>query len=1407
MLVERKKKKKRRTERVSISPLSSFFSFSFWSPATTLAAPVAPEQDKSMSRCRRSRGRERHKSVTMLLLLLLVLLPAFCFSFVSISSCVSAEAVSSDIEEYEYETRFHSTSTALATNRDTKTRQEAIGEGGTGSDGGGGGGGGGDGDGEDDAPPSQQSVMQLSVLVETVDGNIHAIDALSGEKLWKTKSGGGSLVTASGNMKVASSFEEKIKAAIVPGVDGHLYSIKPGSKAIQKMGVQASDVIMVTPNVAGDGSVVLGSKKDTVLLIHPLTGEVLSRVSGSEPEEMSESFNKASLMLRQPNDNDPGDAIKVASNLQPLLLSTTKYVIKALDHKYKEELWNISYTDVKQMSAAEGSTLLGISQLDESSAKEDSYLKQFMQVANSLKVVTTADNTIRVANTMYKWDRLWSEKLDSTPVFASVSDSMSGHVHNIKLWSSEEQKEDAEGNILVGIHADGIFIMPALKEEAGFGELPKLDFDDSTDAKGNALAVPSDVGSRLSNALRSRERDNALVPIPLEDGKPDKESLNPLPLVAFDSKGIGKDKDKSKEEFTLEDLPQDLLDKYIESYMASTQSKAAAYNPWLTTFVSVVLAVGFVFAGYFYESYMSMLKDNKQMMQKGGSLLGDTMTTSISNRRKLANEEIQLGKLIISPKILGYGSGGTIVFEGRFDRRDVAVKRLLREFYQMADKEIRTLVASDMHPSVVRCFGMEEDEEFIYVALEKCEETLEDYIASEDYGKALTAAIEESPAQEVSSKRVLPGSKQRVFNKVARIKVPSQMYEMLWDISEALASLHSKGIVHRDLKPQNVLLTQFKKAKVSDMGLSKQLLAEQSSFDGTGMGSPGWQAPEVLSQKQQYLNRMKGSDISSLDGDRTESSEWKDGKNSDTSNSTNTSNSALRISLRHTRAVDVFSLGCIIFYTLTRHHPFGAPIERDNNILRGKFDLKYISLLRMLLQEDEEDKKGVPSEVKSKDESKDNKSESKSGPKAKKGKRGKRKKEESAEEGDESKNTAKKVAGKGDKSTKKDKAEGETDESATADDGKSEDREASVQNSEDAPMSWKSVVAKRRSTLDSEAKQKAAAASKKSSAQNSSAQSRQERVFAQDPNGRVQNIAYVSWFEANNLVYAMIHSDPRLRPTMKAVLAHPFWWSFQKRIQFIMDLSHRMEKEDQVTDPTLLSFMELFGEMALNSSSWFTQIDEVVWNHSKKFRNYQTDSVKDLTRFIRNKVSHYRDASKEVLEIIGSCPDGVYTYFATVFPKLFMCLYSFTCRHLKTDPFMQKYFQDGVQPEDMECFCMRPSRALVASQYCGQDHKLKELVHPVRPGQPECEFFARTGFCRYGTDCRFDHPLKYAVAKNSAGYPIRPNKTNCEFFVKEGKCKFGQSCRFNHPEEYCYSKQKKLRESGTLAKTKGGSRW
>lgn len=35
-------------------------------------------------------------------------------------------------------------------------------------------------------------------------------------------------------------------------------------------------------------------------------------------------------------------------------------------------------------------------------------------------------------------------------------------------------------------------------------------------------------------------------------------------------------------------------------------------------------------------------------------------------------------------------------------------------------------------------------------------------------------------------------------------------------------------------------------------------------------------------------------------------------------------------------------------------------------------------------------------------------------------------------------------------------------------------------------------------------------------------------------------------------------------------------------------------------------------------------------------------------------------------------------------------------------------------------------------------------------------------------------------------YPLRPYAVDCSFYLKTGTCKFGQNCRFNHPSERAF---------------------
>jgi serine/threonine-protein kinase/endoribonuclease IRE1 len=161
---------------------------------------------------------------------------------------------------------------------------------------------------------------------------------------------------------------------------------------------------------------------------------------------------------------------------------------------------------------------------------------------------------------------------------------------------------------------------------------------------------------------------------------------------------------------------------------------------------------------------------------------------------------------------------------------------------------------------------------------------------------------------------------------------------VLYQITNGLQHLHNLRIVHRDLKPQNILVAMDKMDKngaprllVSDFGLCKKLDGEQSSFRATtahAAGTSGWRAPELL-----------------LDDDAKEGLSMVDA--STDGNSGPLLSSELMPNRRATRAIDIFSLGLVFFYVLSKgFHPFdcGDKFMREVNIRKGKYDLSRLSV-------------------------------------------------------------------------------------------------------------------------------------------------------------------------------------------------------------------------------------------------------------------------------------------------------------------------------------------------------------------------------------------------------------------------------------------------------------------------------
>lgn len=273
---------------------------------------------------------------------------------------------------------------------------------------------------------------------------------------------------------------------------------------------------------------------------------------------------------------------------------------------------------------------------------------------------------------------------------------------------------------------------------------------------------------------------------------------------------------------------------------------------------------------------------------------------------------IQLGHLAVNTEtVLGYGGHGTMVYQGKFHGRDVAVKRMLREFYDIASHEVNLLQESDDHPNVIRYYDKEEDSQFFYIALELCPASLQDVIERPDGFPLLVTPSLDKP-------------------------------EILKQITHGIQYLHSLKIVHRDVKPQNILVSapkvnpanptvqQQPRLLISDFGLCKKLEADQNSFRATtahAAGTSGWRAPELLVDDDPMLKPTVSAQATDNSEPLVVDSQTK--------------RSA-------TRAIDIFSLGCIFYYCLTGgSHPFDkdGKFMREANIVKGYYDISALDCL------------------------------------------------------------------------------------------------------------------------------------------------------------------------------------------------------------------------------------------------------------------------------------------------------------------------------------------------------------------------------------------------------------------------------------------------------------------------------
>jgi hypothetical protein len=163
-------------------------------------------------------------------------------------------------------------------------------------------------------------------------------------------------------------------------------------------------------------------------------------------------------------------------------------------------------------------------------------------------------------------------------------------------------------------------------------------------------------------------------------------------------------------------------------------------------------------------------------------------------------------------------------------------------------------------------------------------------------------------------------------------------------------------------------------------------------------------------------------------------------------------------------------------------------------------------------------------------------------------------------------------------------------------------------------------------------------------------------------------------YDSNLIALCNRFRSPDRRPSSGQVCGHPFFWSWARRLEFLVELSDRLEQETP-DSPVMLALESGTYEALGTRAGWTRKLDSVLLEEGNKYRKYDESSVRELLRLIRNKRHHYHELSEVAKATVGALPNGFCLYFMSRFPKLLLHCVRVACTYLSMDPHLRPFVQ------------------------------------------------------------------------------------------------------------------------------------